>query len=398
MSGLDPANGPMTDPPPRRFSRFAEWVTVLGLFFAVVTGVFADRPVSRFASVGLLLLAATAAVRIFGPDNIGGRATLIAISAVWLTGAILVVLFWPILTSEGTTERSDTVLGPTEQEQGGAQAGSVSTIEQGTSKPQPPASPVCDEDVGTMSLVYEEVGRNPLVQWDAAVGARFEGQDPDSSGGFVVSAVADGSGIEIRSVDDPTNVQSRSVDPEAAEPTVTADGTLVVATQRTDAGSRLVYWNVASGEVGVLLDRSEEVDSPSLSADGSHIAWVQGSGRQATIRVARLSNLAVSEIGILEGSSPDLDGDGSRLLHSAPFGDGRAIHISTSDGSSSRRITQPRSTEIDEDPAWIPGCDSAVFTRSDNDGTDLWLTDGSNDTILRDLVGRQSQPSMVPLS
>ena len=125
--------------------------------------------------------------------------------------------------------------------------------------------------------------------------------------------------------------------------------------------------------------------SPTISAEGNRIAWLEGSNDVGSIQVMNLNGSSSQSAtdGLRPDESPTLSPDGQRVAFSSFTDDGNGdIFVAAADGSSRRRVTT--GPEYDLTPAWSPDGRKIAFCRDGDvyvmapDGTRVrQLTSGS---------------------
>lgn len=148
-------------------------------------------------------------------------------------------------------------------------------------------------------------------------------------------------------------------------------------TMRAD-GSELRFLTDADG------NRARGI-SPTISADGSTVAWLEGALDTGSIQVMNLdgSSSRSATDGLSPDESPTLSPDGLQVAFSSFTDDGNGdIFVAAADGSSRNRVTT--GPEYDLTPAWSPDGRRIAFCRDGDvyvmapDGSDLrQLTSGS---------------------
>lgn len=213
---------------------------------------------------------------------------------------------------------------------------------------------------------------------------------------IVYTDVADASRVKIRDLTVREVVASTAMSGRITDATISRDGDHVVVVEDRSGDTRLVLWRPSTDEVTVLHDPLVDVSAPALSPSGDQLAWVQGANRSGRLVVADLATLGERVVAD-DGGDPAWSPDGSTLVYSAPFGEGRAIYAVDVGGRESHRITNPVQAD-DYDPAVLPTCDGVVYSRAEGRTVDLWETSvGGPDRKLRQLAGAQSRPAFATL-
>jgi dipeptidyl aminopeptidase/acylaminoacyl peptidase len=210
----------------------------------------------------------------------------------------------------------------------------------------------------------------------------------------VYADVADARRVEIMDLTVREVVASTALNGRVMETTISRDGDQVVVVEDRSGDTRLVQWRPSSDDVTVLHDPLIDVSAPALSPSGDQLAWVEGpnrSGRLVLADVATLGERVITE----DGADPAWSPDGSVLVYSAPFGEGRAIYAETVDIGENWRVTNPVQAD-DYYPAVLPTCDGVVYARAAGGTVDLWETrDSGAEEMLRELAGAQSRPAFA---
>lgn len=211
---------------------------------------------------------------------------------------------------------------------------------------------------------------------------------------IVYADVADASRVEIIDLTVREVVASTALSGRVTDTTISRDGDQVVVVEDRSGDTRLVQWRPSSDDVTVLHDPLIDVSAPALSPAGDQIAWVEGpnrSGRLVVADVATLGERVITE----DGADPAWSPDGSVLVYSAPYGEGRAIYAETVDIGESWRVTNPVQAD-DYYPAVLTTCDGVAYARAAGGTVDLWETRTSGaEEMLRQLAGAQSRPAFA---
>ncbi len=266
------------------------------------------------------------------------------------------------------------------------------TIEVGTEALCAVADPAA-----TSWFLYETAGAERLItiEPDDDAAWTIPGAAFGAAGRHVVYAdVEDASRVEIMDLTLREVVASTALNGRVTDATISHDGDHVVVVEDSSGDNRLVRWRPSTDEVTVLDDPLIDVSAPALSPSGDQLAWVQGGNRSGRLVIADMATLG-EQIITDEGGDPAWSPDGSTLVYSAPYGEGRAIHAVPVSGGDSHRITNPVQAD-DYDPAVLSTCDGVVYARAKGGAVDLWETRlGEADKIISELAGAQSRPAFA---
>jgi len=213
---------------------------------------------------------------------------------------------------------------------------------------------------------------------------------------IVYTDVADTSRVEVMDLTARKVVASTAMSGRTTDATISHDGDHVVVVEDRSGDTRLVLWRPSTDELTVLVDPLVDVSAPALSPSADQLAWVQGTNRSGRLVVADMATLG-ERVVAEDGGDPAWSPDGSTLVYTAPYGEGRAIHAVSVRGQDSYRITNPVQAD-DYNPAVLPTCDGVVYARAAGGTVDLFETRlGGTDEKLGELAGAQSRPAFAGL-
>lgn len=359
------------------FSFFASLVTVVGFALAVVFGGFPVGLTLLFVVAITLVMSAVLVAR-------GESARLVGVAA-----SSLVVL---TITSLLVADR----LGGDEPVEEDGAIGSSQTV---TSDVQPSAARIedggtlvgCGSSEGEAELVYETAGRNPVVHLEIENDPRkFDGTDPAARGQYLVYLEPGQHRVSVVDAHSEDVVASRLFEAKLSDPTISADGRVVLAVAEDQAGTSIIRWEPSTGEVSIVHDPSGPVSSPSITDDGALVAWVAGDPSSMHVAIAELDGGVFEQTMSWPGSDPSWSPDGSTVAFVAPHNDGSAVYLRSTLEASETRLSNPTSGDVDSGPVWSPDCSFVAFTRTVGSEADIWVTDGGPvDTLYRERDGIQ---------
>jgi hypothetical protein len=364
-------------------SLLASLVSIIGFALALA---FSGLPLLRaLLFVVVLTLVLSAALVLYG-----GRSKLVFVSA-----SVLVLL---AVVSLGIADwlNSETSEG----------VGEVSTADVEKSATVPPtattidnveALAVCGSGKGMVRLVYETAGRNPIVYLEREDGqGEFGGTDPDARGRHLVYLEIARRQVVVVDVETEKVIATRTFESEVSSPTITRDGSAVLLVSEDDTGSSLLMWETSGGRVSTIYDPSGPVSNPAISDDGRWAAWVEGRSTSAHVVVSEVTGNRFQELTSWPGSDPSWSPDGSAVAFVAPHNDGFAIFSRLLAEGSVTRISNPAGA-VDSAPAWSPFCDFLGFIRSVGPNSAIWIADGEDESVFKELGGVQSHPAFAYL-
>jgi TolB protein len=138
-------------------------------------------------------------------------------------------------------------------------------------------------------------------------------------------------------------------------------------------GKELCYGDIDGYGTRALTHDNVISASPSLSRDGSHLAYTSYKSGYPDVYVIDLANGSRNRIAFFPGinSGPAFSPDGSQVALTLSKDGNPEIYTLSADGDSPNRITRTRGSETS--PAWSPDGSQLVFCSDDRGSPQLYL-------------------------